>query len=353
MAANAFGNEWLDLQRRYWGLMQEMGSAALGDAGKPAAAPANPWLDMFEQWRRAAMPQSGVAGDLFGRVVDQGKVFDNLARVCNEGFQTAMNSGEQAQAAWSKAIEKGFEQLREGVGQTGGLDRVFSFWTAPVAEWQKQMPAMPAITDLFMQPGSGPWSQMTADGWYANTARWLNTPGLGLSRERQGQWQRAVTLYMDYQRAFLEFTALFKDFASETAQRLQTRMTEEAVAQPDGPWSTARGLYGLWVDAAEAVYAEIVTTDAYQAANGRMIDAQMSFKREMNQLVDASLHQLHLPTRADFDSLAQRVQSLKRENRALIQRIEALEGQSRDEPKAEKRPAKKKSAGGKSKKSKS
>ena len=165
------------------------------------------------------------------------------------------------------------------------------------------------------------WSGL-AEGLHQNVTRFLSVPALGYTREVQEQGQELGRLSLEYQRAVQAYVLTFRDLALQTLDRLQRRLAERADRRD--PVTSLRGLYDLWVEASEEVYLEVVSTDAYAQAYGRMVNALMALKNHGRNIVDEGVGAMGLPTRRSLSTLQQRQQELRREVVALRRELAEL-----------------------------
>jgi hypothetical protein len=110
------------------------------------------------------------------------------------------------------------------------------------------------------------------------------------------------------------YQALLQRAAADGMQRLQDKLAQHAA--PGQQIDSLKGLYDLWVDAAEEAYAEIALTEEFRAAYGDMVNSQMHVRQLQQKHIEALCQQLGMPTRSEVSSLGQRVQALRRDLRA-------------------------------------
>ena len=58
-------------------------------------------------------------------------------------------------------------------------------------------------------------------------------------------------------------------------------------------------------------------SDEYQSLYGRMVNAFMALKKESEAMMDKQLESLNMPSRREVDAISEKLQQVKRENRAL------------------------------------
>jgi hypothetical protein len=113
--------------------------------------------------------------------------------------------------------------------------------------------------------------------------------------------------------------------------------------KPFDPLEAWRNMRDATLDAWSKAMIEAVNTEAYASATGAMLDASLSasapFREALEKSMVQTLQMLHLPTRRDFESLAERMTHIE----MRLDDIDAkLDGLSRP-PRTKAKPPKRKS----------
>jgi class III poly(R)-hydroxyalkanoic acid synthase PhaE subunit len=336
-----FNNDWMDLQRRYWEGWTDLSRKAMG-AEQPKT---NPWEAAMDHWWQAFKPAAPDPSRAFmERMMDQGKVFFDLVEQMTRGLGAA-GPGADPKAGWDllnktlAGMQDAFAgALGQGKGQSdaeAGMQRMLGFWELPLDNWQRMMSTL--------APTPGDWLRNMPHGHVPDSLhRVLSAPGLGYTREEQGQYQELVRCGLDYQRALTEYAGFFSQLGVKSVQRMRELLTERGDAEE--PIDSARALYDAWVGCCEAVYAEEVSTREYASIHGRLVNADMALKKRLSVLVDENLGAWNMPTRSELRTLQDRLQETRRENKRLRHDLEALKRRVADlaaspEPAAAKPPA--------------
>lgn len=94
---------------------------------------------------------------------------------------------------------------------------------------------------------------------------------------------------------------------------------------PFGAWRTMRDTY---MDAWSKMMIDMVNSEAYAEASGRMMDAYLSASTPFRQAIESAmtqvLTQLNMPTRADVTALAERLTNIEFRLDDLDARLDAL-----------------------------
>ncbi len=90
---------------------------------------------------------------------------------------------------------------------------------------------------------------------------------------------------------------------------------QAADGKPFDPMQTWRMMRDTYLDSWAKAMMETVNTEAYAKASGEMLDAYLAvstpFRETLEKLMLQTLQQLSLPSRADFVSLAERMNHLE------------------------------------------
>ncbi len=137
------------------------------------------------------------------------------------------------------------------------------------------------------------------------------TPAFGLNREQQMQQQAMAAALMESLQASARYQALIQRANSDGMGRLQDKLA--AHAEPGRQIDSLKGLYNLWVDAAEEAYAEIALSDEFRDTYAEMINTQMRVRHMQQQQTEQFCQQMGMPTRSDVSALGERLQAMRRE----------------------------------------
>ena len=248
--------------------------------------------------------------------MDQGKMFFRMADTFARPMPQFGGSPTDAWSHMTKALndmQKAFSGGQEQGDQA--LHKMMAFWELPYDNWQRMMSSLSPIPgDLLRNMPHAPAG--TVD-------KVLSAPGLGYTREEQSQYQDLIRRSLDYQKALQEYLSFFSGMGMKSIQRM--RATLERLQASDKVIDSARGLYDTWVGCCEDVYAEDVQSAEYARIHGHLVNAQMALKQRMSIMVDESLGAMNMPTRNELRTLQDRVQQVRRENKALRKELHALQ----------------------------
>jgi hypothetical protein len=87
----------------------------------------------------------------------------------------------------------------------------------------------------------------------------------------------------------------------------------------------------IWLRSANEAFSEVMSTSAFAAANGQLVDQIMEMQQEVDELTQDTLSQMGMATRDDIEEVGERLVELERRQHAvedkLDQLIDAVESQ--------------------------
>ncbi|HET9032012.1 MAG TPA: poly(R)-hydroxyalkanoic acid synthase subunit PhaE [Dokdonella sp.] len=138
-------------------------------------------------------------------------------------------------------------------------------------------------------------------------------PAFGHMREKQENLQKTAQVFIDYQEQSARYDRLMLKVSEQSFARFQLKLAERE--EPGRQIDSARGLYDLWIDAAEEAYAEIALSEEFREIYAAVVDAQMRVRQQVQGEIEKLCTQLGMPTRSEINSIGERLQALRREFR--------------------------------------
>ena len=291
-------SEPLDISRwaKHWEAMARQAQASFGaNAGQPAwfagRAPSNPWAEALgkakpfvggaqqseamEHLMAGAQGYLGMLQSLVGAASGQGV----------EGMQNPFASGVFPGMASPSVMDNPFASAMRGFGNQGarGFEQLmeqFSVVAGPMLDQAKASMQMPAF---------------------------------GHMREKQENLQKTAQVFIDYQEKSARYDRLMLKVGEQSFARFQLKLAERE--EPGRQVDSARGLYDLWIDAAEEAYAEIALSEEFREIYADVVDAQMRVRQQVQGEIERYCNQIGMPTRSEVNSIGERLQALRREFR--------------------------------------
>ncbi|MGH8184679.1 MAG: class III poly(R)-hydroxyalkanoic acid synthase subunit PhaE [Rhodanobacteraceae bacterium] len=285
--------DWQALAQQYWSAWNDATRKAFGVAAEEPAGDKTPWHEGLEQWsrmfdaRKAQVGQSEVVERLLAGARSYFALLQSLAEKGTDG-----NADPQA---WSDAVRQSFNfpgadaalidnplarSLRELVGHGAkGFEQMME-------TLQPEMTEMRALLDM---------------------------PAFGYAREHQEHYQRLGKAWLDCRHETNRYNALIARASRRAFEVFEDKLAERG--EPGRQIDSVRGLYDLWVDAAEDAYAEVALSDEFREVYGALVNAQMRVRQNVQREVERVAIDLGMPTRTEIDSMGKRLHDLHRDAR--------------------------------------
>ncbi|HSX64464.1 MAG TPA: class III poly(R)-hydroxyalkanoic acid synthase subunit PhaE, partial [Pseudoxanthomonas sp.] len=288
-----WSGDFESMARQYWNLWGDALRQGAGGAG--GASPQAPdWRQAVDWWSQLVPGGNHQVNDVVERFNQQARHWYGQMQQVAAQFAGRDHSPADIRQAWQQAL-----------GMPG-----------------EQPSQHNPFADLFRaMQGSG---QQNIDGWMEQarpyidalqreSSRWLHTPTFGLQREQQERWQQLAQAQQDYQRQQSEYSALMMKAAQRAFVLFEQKL--ESHAEPGRQITTARGLFDVWIDAAEAAYAEVALSAEFRAVYGALANAQMRLRQRVQREVEQVCALFGVPTRTEVDSAHRKIVELERKLR--------------------------------------
>jgi hypothetical protein len=106
--------------------------------------------------------------------------------------------------------------------------------------------------------------------------------------------------------ALAAWSMVLADIARDTAARFAARL---ASSQPP---TTLRAAFDAWIDCAEAAFQAAAHSEAFAAAQARLINELVAARSRQQALIEQGARALGLPTRSEIDGLHAAIRELRR-----------------------------------------
>ncbi|HEY2346271.1 MAG TPA: class III poly(R)-hydroxyalkanoic acid synthase subunit PhaE [Xanthomonadaceae bacterium] len=291
---DAWTKDFEALSRQYWNAWSEMAR----QAGTGHAQPMSGWKEAIELWAPWAKDGRAQTDDTISRMNALtgewfGKMQDLAKTLAGQGASPADIAAE-----WKRAL---------GI-ENNPFAGMFQNMSGPDAHG----------IDQWMQQ-TGPWLDAMRGQW----GSMFNLPAFGLAREHQERWQALGKAQMEYQQAMNGYNAQLMECGQRAFAKFEDKLAERS--EPGRQIDSARGLFDLWIDAAEEAWGEIAMTAEFRKAYGDLVNAQSRMRAGVQGEVERATSQFGMPTRTEVNSSHRKVTQLERELRELKQRLAALE----------------------------
>ncbi len=180
-----------------------------------------------------------------------------------------------------------------------------------------------------MDAKSGP----LAAAWSTGT----DMPALGLNREHQLRWQRTLEAWSRMSAAQHRLQRLWSDVLQEAASAFAGPLAAASRAPPSN--EALHALYDNWIDCAEQAYARAAHSDEFSEAMAEFVNASSEWRGNLKEGIEQYAKLLDLPTRAEINTLLQRLKALEERPNAKSTKQAAAKASKRRRPPPKKRKA--------------
>ena len=283
--------DWQALSQQYWNAWNAATRKAFGVQPEAAEAARAPWHEGLEQWSRmfdAAKPQNTQSEVVEHLLAGARSYFALLQKLAEQG-----SGGNADPQAWTNAVRESFN--------FPGSDAALI-----------DNPLARAMRELAGQGAKG-FEQMMDNlkPAMAEARALLDMPAFGYAREHQEHYQRTAKAWLDYQHETNRYNALIARASRRAFEVFEDKLAERG--EPGRQIDSVRGLYDVWVDAAEDAYAEVALSDEFREVYGALVNAQMRVRQGVQKEVERVAIDLGMPTRTEIDSIGKRLHALRRD----------------------------------------
>ena len=320
-------NALLEMQKQYMDMWKTAAQKT------PESSAQSPWPDEISKFWSALLGQNNSSNPLFnplsGDMNQQNTLMSQLTKCFEEIIKATHNKNGDKPEQWQSFIDQSLNDLQSQLNKMGSTPftptpDISNLWNGPLSFWQQSMQPQ-----IFSAPTQ-------ATGSTENTG-----PGLGPNREKYEKLQEFQEALKDYQEAQQDFSQTFSTFWQDVIEQLKIKI-KNAAEQDDEQLSSIQSLYNLWIDSAENVYAKTTKTDSYQKSYSKLVNTGMTVKKASDELQEESLAALNIPGRKEIDTLSERLQKTRRENRLLRLELDELKTAFADSQKDSKKKISKK-----------
>jgi class III poly(R)-hydroxyalkanoic acid synthase PhaE subunit len=253
----------------------------------------------------------------------------------------ARGGGEDA----NSAVERFNAQARDWYGQMQQVAAQFAGRNAkPVdiaAEWKRALGGMgenPFLQMFGAMRGQGAqgleqWVEDAApylDAWRRESSTILGMPTFGMGREQQERWQKLAKVQLEYQQQDDAYNALMLKAVQGAYVAFEDKLAE--CEEPGRQLTTARGLFDLWIDAAEEAYARVALSPDFRKVYGARVNAQMRLRQSVQGEVEQMTAMFGMPTRSDLDAAFRKIDALERALRKMRDELTSAAGANAQKP---------------------
>jgi len=138
-------------------------------------------------------------------------------------------------------------------------------------------------------------------------------PSFGPTLAQQGSHERLMATTLRWQRASAQVSAKLQAVAADAVEKLVAALGGPDATGP--PVTSLRQLHDLWVECGERAYAAAAHSENFAAAQAELLAAMVEMRFEQRRQIEEWARAFNLPTRAEIDSIHERLHALRRMQR--------------------------------------
>jgi hypothetical protein len=157
----------------------------------------------------------------------------------------------------------------------------------------------------------------------------MNEEYLATAERTVAAQNRMVDAWMKSMDAAVEQDRIDEDYeAAYRAYDIWTQAVNDTVEQlsdlAEGEDVPLERFRDTWLNAANRAFKNAMGTSMFAQATGLTIDEAMDLRRQADELAEATLHDLGLPTEGDIEEVGERLVELERRQHSVEQRLDRI-----------------------------
>jgi len=106
----------------------------------------------------------------------------------------------------------------------------------------------------------------------------------------------------------------------DAAEQMVERSTDAAEGEDVDPTEYR----DIWLQSANEAFKEVMSTSAFAAANGQLVEAMMEMQQEVDEVTQDTISRMGMPTRDDIDEVGERLIELERRQHDVEQKLDRI-----------------------------
>jgi len=106
----------------------------------------------------------------------------------------------------------------------------------------------------------------------------------------------------------------------DAAEQMFERTTDAAQGEDIEPGE----FRDIWLQSANEAFKEVMSTSAFAAANGQLVESMMEMRQEADEVSQETIAQLGFPTQGDVEEVGERLVELERRQHAVEQKLDRI-----------------------------
>ncbi len=341
---NAFWDAWADAQNQMMQTWTEM----TDNTFKAQSQFAELWQNMAQQSAQAWTGQSDKTIQVVAdKMLESQQGIQQMLKMAWQTWEKLMPIVAE-DGDWTTALDNYINNMRDEMLNAPtlamkGFKDTNALWQTYLEHWQDFLNPWSGALQTGM-PLAGPammgdrnsiidLTNLYWDAYRDTFGQLLQAPGLGYSREFDEKLRTGFAAWLDVQTASYEYQIVVANAWLESFKSLMGVLVEQGEI---GERLSLRDFLNKWSGIADDIFKTTFASDAYVAAQSKLVNAMMLYRKRQRAVSEVMLQSMDLPTRSEVDEAHRRIYELRKEVKALQKMVSEMQA----EP-AEKAPAKK------------
>lgn len=272
------------LSRRYWQAwadgLRGAGAASFGSGMQ------NPWRSAMDAW------------------VDSGIV-------SRHDMDAALGQFTRLSGDWMAQMQ---DLAGQFAGRNASASEIVEAWRSMLAGAGSNV-----FPNLVQQMPGADWWQGSGEAMLkamqARPSALLDLPAFGLTREHTERAQALGQAQVELQERLVAWQAMLQQSIQDALKRFEKKLSEHAA--PGKQITSVRGLFDVWVDAAEEAYADMALSREYRTVYAALANAQMRLRAAGQAIAEHAANLAGMPTRTELDAAHRKLAEVERQLRRL------------------------------------
>jgi class III poly(R)-hydroxyalkanoic acid synthase PhaE subunit len=158
--------------------------------------------------------------------------------------------------------------------------------------------------------------------------KYFNVMGMGLNREADEDYRKAVNAYNKAMISMGELMAVISETAIDSYNQIGDRIQEDLAEGKS--LTTFNDFYNVWYSVTEAAFEKLLSTDEFAVVFDDFSDKYAQYMIAQNKVYERMLAVLPIPTNTDMKSLYKTVYDLRKDVRDLKKGVAGLKEEKGD-----------------------
>lgn len=220
---------------------------------------------------------------------------------------------------WPEPMQNILEQSFDvGERAADSLDKLYQPWLESARDLQTLLnKSMAGDQQAYID-----FNRQWQENFSASFGKILNVPQFSLNRDLMHRQLHSLDSLINYINTMNQFAAAMIKVNQETLQKVITEY-QQMLVSGNSP-RTYKEFYDYWWKTNEEAYLKLFATTEFSEVLSQVLDAGVTYKKELDQVMEKQLEFLPYPKKTDMDSVYKTLDSMKREIRFLKKEISAL-----------------------------